>query len=306
MHVKKGSSGQTSEARKPRPCIRCGACSHEPPNCPHKNSTCFKCQKRGHLAASCLGGKKQGKPNFQANAVTVSDEVEVAEQVIDIFTVTSTATTSVVKPVYRTLSWGGELLRMQIDTGSSVCIISEDTYRTHANQWPKLEKTGRELRCYLGQLPVCGILNMTVEHQVRQMAAELFVVKCSGPAFCGRDVILGLGLMHDIHVGAVLASTEDTSATTTKLKADFKDLFQSGTGLMRGPPVNIALKKDANPRFLKACSLPYALRNKVAAELERMCQQGILTPISHSKWATPIVPVVKPDETLRICGDFKV
>lgn len=230
----------------------------------------------------------------------------MAERVIDIFTVTSTATTSVVNTVSRTLSWGGELLSMQIDTGSPVCIISEDTYRTHANQWPKLEKTGRELRCYLGQLPVCGVLNMTVEHQGRQMAAELFVVKCSGPALCGRDVILGLGLMHDIQVGAVLDSTEDTSATTMKLKADFKDLFQPGTGLMRGPPVNIALKKDCNPRFLKARSLPYAVRNKVAAELQRMCQQGILTPISHSKWATPIVPVVKPDGTLRICGDFKV
>ncbi|XP_037501562.1 uncharacterized protein K02A2.6-like [Rhipicephalus sanguineus] len=138
------------------------------------------------------------------------------------------------------------------------------------------------------------------------MATELFVVKCSGPALCGRDVILGLGLMHDIQVGAVLGSTEYTSATTMKFKADFKDLFQPGTGLMRGPPVNIALKKDANPRFLKARSLPYALLNKVAAELERTCQQGILTPISHSKWATPIVPVVKPDGTLRICGDFKV
>ncbi|XP_037512270.1 uncharacterized protein K02A2.6-like [Rhipicephalus sanguineus] len=147
---------------------------------------------------------------------------------------------------------------------------------------------------------------MAVEHQGRQMAAELFVAECSGPALCGHDVILGLGLMHDIQVGAVLGSTEDTSATIMELKADFKDLFQPGTGLMRGPPVNIALKKDANPRFLKARSLPYALRNEVAAELERMCQQGILTPISRSKWATPIVPVVKPDETLRICGDFKV
>ncbi|GBM32370.1 hypothetical protein AVEN_239769-1 [Araneus ventricosus] len=32
----------------------------------------------------------------------------------------------------------------------------------------------------------------------------------------------------------------------------------------------------------------------------------ILEPIEKSDWATPIVPVIKPDGSVRICGDFKV
>ncbi|GBN09464.1 hypothetical protein AVEN_71242-1 [Araneus ventricosus] len=32
----------------------------------------------------------------------------------------------------------------------------------------------------------------------------------------------------------------------------------------------------------------------------------ILEPIEKSDWITPVVPVIKPDGSVRICGDFKV
>ena len=35
-------------------------------------------------------------------------------------------------------------------------------------------------------------------------------------------------------------------------------------------------------------------------------EKGIITPISFSEWAAPIVPVIKNDKTIRICGDFRV
>ena len=34
-------------------------------------------------------------------------------------------------------------------------------------------------------------------------------------------------------------------------------------------------------------------------------QSGIISPVQHSQWAAPIVPVPKKDGTVRICGDFK-
>ena len=35
-------------------------------------------------------------------------------------------------------------------------------------------------------------------------------------------------------------------------------------------------------------------------------EKGIITPISFSEWAAPIVSVMKKDKTIRICGDFRV
>ena len=32
----------------------------------------------------------------------------------------------------------------------------------------------------------------------------------------------------------------------------------------------------------------------------------IITPVSFSDWAAPIVPVIKQEGTIKVCGDYKV
>ncbi|KAJ8003218.1 hypothetical protein DPEC_G00167120 [Dallia pectoralis] len=41
-------------------------------------------------------------------------------------------------------------------------------------------------------------------------------------------------------------------------------------------------------------------------ELERLTNQRIIEPVKFSEWAAPIVPVLKPDDSVRICGDYKL
>ena len=33
---------------------------------------------------------------------------------------------------------------------------------------------------------------------------------------------------------------------------------------------------------------------------------GAIEKVRYSDWATPVVPVPKPDGTVRVCGDFKI
>ena len=41
-------------------------------------------------------------------------------------------------------------------------------------------------------------------------------------------------------------------------------------------------------------------------ELERLQSLGVIKPVATSDWAAPIVPVVKKDHTVRVCGDYKL
>ena len=52
--------------------------------------------------------------------------------------------------------------------------------------------------------------------------------------------------------------------------------------------------------------MPYALREKIEQDLERIQKAGTIEPVQYSEWATPIVPVMKNDGTVRVCGDYKL
>ena len=74
---------------------------------------------------------------------------------------------------------------------------------------------------------------------------------------------------------------------------------------MKEITAKLYLKDNAKPKFMKARPVPYALQDRVHKELTRLETSGIIKKVSHSDWASPIVPVVKDDNTVRVCGDFK-
>ena len=75
---------------------------------------------------------------------------------------------------------------------------------------------------------------------------------------------------------------------------------------MKGVKVKLQTKPDVAPQFFKARTIPLALREKVETELERLEGLGIIIPVQHSEWAAPVVPVLKKDGTMRLCGDYRV
>ena len=75
---------------------------------------------------------------------------------------------------------------------------------------------------------------------------------------------------------------------------------------MKGVEGKLYPDKSAVPKFFKARSVTYAMKDKVGEELLRLKEEGVIEEVNNSEWATPIVPILKKDGTVWICGDYKI
>ena len=75
---------------------------------------------------------------------------------------------------------------------------------------------------------------------------------------------------------------------------------------MKGIVGKIVIDSAARLTFWKARKVPYAMNERVNYELETLLKEGIIESVNRSDWATPIVPILKKNGSIRICGDYKI
>ena len=87
---------------------------------------------------------------------------------------------------------------------------------------------------------------------------------------------------------------------------DHKEIIRKELGTITCAKAEIHVDQQVPPSFHRPCPVPFALKQKVEAELERLEREGIIRPRKFSQWAAPIVAVPKSDGSVRLCGDYKV
>ncbi|CAB3254180.1 unnamed protein product [Arctia plantaginis] len=71
----------------------------------------------------------------------------------------------------------------------------------------------------------------------------------------------------------------------------YQELFTPGLGRVRGGAARLQVREGAVPVFCRARPVPYALRERVEAELDAMLRDAVIEPVDAANWATPLVPV---------------
>lgn len=167
---------------------------------------------------------------------------------------------------------------------------------------PELKETKIRLKTYTGEcIPLVGAINVDIDYQGQKAKGTLLVVKGEGPSLLGRD------LLQKVHLNWWEIWGEVKSITVAQdILAKYADVFRDELGTLKGTLVKLCVDPNAQPRFFKPRTVPYAMRAKVEAELERLQQAGVIEPVKSSDWAAPIVPVTKEDGDVRICGDYKL
>lgn len=83
-------------------------------------------------------------------------------------------------------------------------------------------------------------------------------------------------------------------------------VFSQKLGTLKGITARLTLRPGSVPKFCPRHNVPYALRSRVEAELKRLIELGVISPVELSEWGTPVVPVSKREGTVTLCGDFKI
>ena len=280
-------------------CYCCGEVGHIRPACKHKRELCEGCGKRGHLRLVCRSTLKQSPPTDGNRAVNCRGSKNVK------YVVESESDSEELYHVYGdnepwviNVTLDGAPMSMEVDTGSARSIISESTYH---KLWPRgkgplLRASKVVLRTYTGEkVRPKGSVNVEVVQGGKKSSLPLVVAPGDGPALVGRDWLPHIEVPWPYSAVNKVATEEE-----------FSHLFKDELGALMGVEVSLNVQAGCQPRFFKPRSLPYAMRAKVEAELDRLVATGVLSPIKSSKWATPIVPVLKKDNSVRLCGDYKL
>ena len=125
------------------------------------------------------------------------------------------------------------------------------------------------------------------------------------PNVLGRDVLGKLQLnWKEIFNSFVASEIMSVNLTLNKILSDYKVVFSDELGTLKDFQAEIPVYPEVKPRYFHARPVPYSLKKKIEHELDRLVKLGIYQPVASSKWAAPIVPVLKGDGGIRIYGNY--
>ncbi|KRX54109.1 Uncharacterized protein T09_7795, partial [Trichinella sp. T9] len=278
-------------------CASCGG-QHNRALCRFKNAVCRCCQKVGHIERVCRSKQRRSKPQAKANTISVADTHQ--SYLLNRISCRSTPSLRSLKlSVF--LSIEGKRCQLEVDSGSDVTIISEQTfeYLRNNNKKLKLAPTTLSLVSFLGkQVKLMGSCVVNVDYSSIHTRLRIFVAKGNCPNLLGLEWFKPLGIRIE---GINHISSSPVESVLRKYKA----VFTPDLGCYAGEPVSLDLDPSVPPIRMKARKVPFALKEKIDMELDKLVKQKVLEPVSHPVWATPIVTPMKPDGSVRICGDYK-
>ena len=85
---------------------------------------------------------------------------------------------------------------------------------------------------------------------------------------------------------------------------EYRELMDGSVGTYVGKPVSIVLDEGAMPVSKKPYRIPEAIREQVKEAVDVLVKNDWVEPI-ESAWGSPIVPVRKPDGSIRLCVNYK-
>ena len=135
-----------------KPCFRCGKTSHLANGCHYKDAQCRYCHKDGHIMSNCFAKQKaeKGKRNRTHQLTAPIQDCVPSEHTgatYNMFSLTGPRP----DPIVTQIQVDGKTLLIEVDTGATLSIISEETLHKHwrNSTRPNMRSTEDTLRTYI-------------------------------------------------------------------------------------------------------------------------------------------------------------
>lgn len=262
FHAKSAKGNRTTDSgtysKGPVTCYRCGG-PHLAPKCKMKDVECLYCKKKGHLARVCRSKAQQQKKK-PAHYV----EEDKDDDSYSLFTIREQDCDTIIVNV--SLNSVPEL-----DTGASISVLSSATYLDLQRQdrVGPLQPSSVKLKSYTGDaIPVLGSASLQARYcnGKQQVAVVAQVVEGDGPNLLGRDWLVQL----EVDLGSIQVNVLKETTALDEILDKHSIVFSDELGCMQGPKVELFVDEKAKPKFHEARSVPFMLRAKVEAELQRL------------------------------------
>ena len=166
---------------------------------------------------------------------------------------------------------------MELDTRAAMSLISQSTYdKLFSNV--KLRPSDIILRTYTSQaIIVLGQLDADVIYEDQKRKLSLLVIKGSGPSLIGRNWML---LLHLNWSSIKLTRTSNNQMELDLLISKYPSVFDDELGSMKTFSAKLDFKPGSKPKFFRSRPVPFALRENIEQELQRLEDASIITRLA--------------------------
>ena len=170
---------------------------------------------------------------------------------------------------------------MQIDTGATVSIISEATYKqlwSHENS-PPIEATNMKLSTYSGDmLETVGTVTCTIEYQGQKYQLPLVIVEQEGPTPLGSNWLSQIRLTWPELTKQILSVHEKV---LNPILDCFFEVFRDELGTYNGPKVKLVVDPLIPQNFTNQDPYHMQCMTKLHNNCNTYRQQELLNLSSH-------------------------